>query len=113
MADFPPPVRQMLLDAGLGAATVDRVQVARIELAPGQPAGLHRHPCPVIGCVLAGAIRFQVAGEAETILRPGDAFHEPAGVEIPHFDNASELEPAVFLASYLLPPGEDRLIEML
>ena len=76
MADFPPPVRQILLDAGLGAATVDRVQVARIELAPGQPAGLHRHPCPVIGCVLAGTIRFQVAGEAETILRPGDAFHD-------------------------------------
>jgi quercetin dioxygenase-like cupin family protein len=87
--------------------------VTRIELAPGQPAGLHRHPCPVVGCVLAGEIRFQVAGQPEEILRAGDAFHEPAGVEIPHFDNASRSEPAVFVACYLLPPGEDRVIEML
>jgi hypothetical protein len=30
-----------------------------------------------------------------------------------HFDDASKHEPATFIASYLLPPGEDRLIEML
>ena len=47
------------------------------------------------------------------LLAAGDAFHEPAGVEIPHFDNASDAESAVFLACYLLPPGETRLIEML
>ena len=31
----------------------------------------------------------------------------------PHFDNALTSEPAIFLACYLLPPGETRLIEML
>jgi hypothetical protein len=31
----------------------------------------------------------------------------------PPFDNAFTSEPASFLACYLLPPGETRLIEML
>lgn len=87
--------------------------MTRIELLPGQVAGLHRHPCPVFGWVLAGRIRFQVADEAETILEAGHAFHEPAGVDIPHFDNASDDEAAVFVACYLLAPGQDRVLEML
>ena len=40
-------------------------------------------------------------------------FFEPANVRIPHFDNLSTTEAAVFVACYLLGPGEDRLIEML
>jgi quercetin dioxygenase-like cupin family protein len=96
-----------------GGPPVEHVKVARVELAPGQEAGRHLHPCPVVGCILSGAIRFQVADEPETRLQAGDAFFEPAGVEVPHFDNASSTEPAVFLACYLLPPGEERLIEML
>jgi quercetin dioxygenase-like cupin family protein len=106
--------REALLSAALaGGTTVERVEVARVELGPGQAAGLHLHPCDVVGCVLAGTIRFQVEGAQPMTLRPGDAFHEPANVRIPHFDNASETEPAVFAAFYLLPPGEDRLIVML
>ena len=102
------------MHADLGTATTcDHVQITRIVLAPGQPAGRHRHPCPVIGCVLAGAIRLQVAGHPEQILGPGDAFYEPAHTEIPHFDNASEDDPATFVACYLLAPGESELIEML
>ena len=49
----------------------------------------------------------------ERTLCAGDAFHEPAGAPIAHFDNASKDEPATFIAFYLLPPGEDSLIEML
>ncbi len=67
----------------------------------------------MVGYVAAGAIRFQVEGAAEQILRAGDAFHEPAGAPIAHFDNASKHEPATFVAFYLLAAGEDRLIEML
>jgi quercetin dioxygenase-like cupin family protein len=66
-----------------------------------------------VGCVLSGAIRFQVIGEPARVLAPGDAFFEPAHAEIAHFDNASEDEPAVFVAFYLLEPGETTLIEML
>ena len=109
----PPGARRDLLTAVLdGGFSVDRVRVVRVELAPAQTAGAHLHPCPVVGCVLSGAIRFQVAGEPETTLQPGDAFFEPANAEISRFDNASEDHSAVFVAYYLLPPGEERLIEM-
>jgi quercetin dioxygenase-like cupin family protein len=107
-------VRVPLLAAALtGRPEIERVQVARIELAPQQATGYHRHPCAVLGYVAAGTIRFQVEGQEERVLRPGDAFHEPAGAPVAHFDNASEREPATFIAFYLLPPGEERLIEML
>jgi quercetin dioxygenase-like cupin family protein len=103
-----------LLSAALtGPPSVERVEMARVELAPGQPAGRHFHPCDVVGYIESGAIRFQIAGEPERMLKAGDAFHEPANQEIAHFDNASGEQPATFLACYLLAPGEQRLIEML
>lgn len=112
--DRAPITRQDLLNAVFHESPViDRSRVSRIALAPGQAAARHLHPCHVIGCVLSGTIRFQVADQPATLLAAGDAFHEPQGVHIPHFDNASDSQPAVFLACYLLPPGEERPIEML
>ena len=114
MPEPSPVVRKALLEATFQAETViDRLEVARVELAPAQPAGLHLHPCPVVGWVIAGVIAFQVADSPVVTLQAGDALLEPANVRIPHFDNLSETEAAVFIACYLLPPGEDRLIEML
>jgi quercetin dioxygenase-like cupin family protein len=92
---------------------VARVEVARVELQPSQVAGRHRHPCAVVGQILEGTIRFQVEGEEKQLLEAGRAFYEPSGTTILCFDNASAVRPAVFSAFYLLPPGEDRLIEML
>ena len=107
-------VRVPLLDAALEARPeIGEVRSARIELGAGQESGRHRHPCDVVGYIAAGTIRFQVEGEEERTLRAGDAFHEPAGAPIAHFDNASADEPVTFIAFYLLPPGEDTLIEML
>ena len=107
-------VRVPLLEAALAPRPeIGHVRAARIELGPQQEAGRHRHPCDVVGYVAGGTIRFQVEGEGERILHAGDAFHEPAGAPIAHFDNASAEEPATFIAFYLLPPGEDTLIEML
>jgi quercetin dioxygenase-like cupin family protein len=104
-------VREPLLAAHLdGTPAIERVRSARIALAPGQATGRHHHPCPVVGYVAAGTIRFQIEGQPDRILTPGDAFHEPAGARIAHFDNASDTERAVFIAFYLLPPGEERLI---
>jgi quercetin dioxygenase-like cupin family protein len=108
-----PVIREPLLTAMLEADTpVERVEVARIELAPSQQTGLHFHPCPVVGCVLAGEIRFQVDGETERTLHAGDAFFEPANTRIANFDNRSDSDPATFVAFYLLPEGEERLIVM-
>ncbi len=109
-----PTSRRELLNARLeDGATIERARIGLVELPPAQQAGRHRHPCHVIGYVLSGLIRFQVADGPSELLVAGDAFHEPAGVEVLHFDNASDSEPAVFLACYLLPPGETRLIEMM
>jgi quercetin dioxygenase-like cupin family protein len=109
-----PIVRQSLLTAALdGSLPVGAVHAARIELAPSQPTGLHLHPCHVAGCVLEGTIRFQLEGEPERLLGPGDAFFEPAHARVAHFDNASAAEPAAFVAFYLLPQDEERLIVML
>jgi len=113
MTEPPPVVRQALLDATLPAETgVERVSVMRVELAAAQSAGLHLHLCPVVGWVVSGLVRFQVADGPVVLLRAGDAFFGPANVPIPQVDNSSQTEAAVFIACYLLPPGEDRLIEM-
>lgn len=107
-------VREPLLEAALaGTPAVERVQVARIELEPLQETDLHRHPCPVLGLVTSGTIRFQPEGEEERTLRPGDAFFEPQNARIAHFDNSSDSGPATFVAYYLLGPGETELIELL
>src|ERR1700689_2166624 len=82
MPDPRPILRHALLAATLQAETeVERVEVLRVELAPAQPAGLHRHPCPVVGWVIAGAIRFQVADGPMLILQAGDALHLPRSSE--------------------------------
>lgn len=81
-------------------------------MGAGQETGLHLHPCPVVGTITQGSIRFQIAGHSEKILRAGDAFFEPAHTRIAHFDATAE-GPAKFIACYLLGQDEDALIEML
>jgi quercetin dioxygenase-like cupin family protein len=103
-----------LLDVAVERSSgVARAHVSRVELAPGQATGLHRHPCDVVGYVVEGTVWFQPGGGAETLLHAGDAFHEPALAPIVRFDNASDTERVSFVACYLLPAGEERLIEML
>jgi quercetin dioxygenase-like cupin family protein len=107
-------VRHDLLTAALGnGRSVDRVEIKRIDLSPGQPTGPHRHPCPVVGHVVSGTILFQIEGRPAKALRAGDAFFEPANARIRHFDNPSPQEPASFVAFYLLGDDDRSLIEML
>jgi quercetin dioxygenase-like cupin family protein len=107
-------VRHHLLEVPLeGTPAIERSRVTRIDLAPGAPTGPHRHPCDVVGYVLEGTIRYRIDGEPERTLHPGDAFHEPKGVRMAAFDNASGTEPAAFLVCYLLSPGVEKIIEML
>jgi quercetin dioxygenase-like cupin family protein len=106
--------REALLTATLGHdASFERVEIKRIRLSPGQETGFHLHPCPVVGYIASGAIHFQIEGQAARRLNAGDAFYEPKGVRIAHFDNPSASEPATFIAFYLLEAGKSELIEML
>lgn len=105
-------VRKELYKANIGTQTISTVDVREIVLQPKQMGGLHRHPCPVITYVVEGTIRFQIRGEKEKIIGPGQVCYEPAGAIIEHFDNASDRAPAKFIPYYLLN-GQKELIEML
>jgi Uncharacterized conserved protein, contains double-stranded beta-helix domain len=107
-------IRKDLLTAAIaGRKDVARVEIKQIDFAPAQQTGLHRHPCPVVGYVARGSIRFQVEGEPAKLLSEGSAFFEPAGAKVVRFDNASTDAPATFVAFYLLSTDDQQIIEML
>lgn len=112
MHSHPEVVRKSLTTALIGRRNVERVEVKEIRLVPGQETGRHLHPCPVVGYIASGAIRFQIEGQPQRTLQAGEAFFEPSDTRIIHFDATAE-GPAVFIAFYLLGPGESKLIEML
>jgi quercetin dioxygenase-like cupin family protein len=75
--------------------------LVEVTYPPGGANPAHRHPCPVIGYVLEGAVRMQVQGQAERIFKPGETFFEsPADVHAVSA-NASPSEPARFLAYFV------------
>jgi quercetin dioxygenase-like cupin family protein len=82
-----------------------RVEIRRITIAPGYAAGLHVHNGPVFGSVEAGSAVYQIEGEAETVLGPGDVFYEPEGVRIARFD--AQEDGVTFLGYFLLADGMD------
>lgn len=108
--DVEPPVsRDVLLDVHLQhAKNTDRIQVRRIQIAPGRAAGVHVHNGPVVGSIVAGSVSFQVEGQSESVLGPGDVFYEPQGARITRFD--AEDDGVTFLAYFLLGSGEEPAI---
>ena len=94
---------RVVLSRSLPAMKGDRLKVTVLEVtyAPGAASPAHSHPCPVVGYVVAGAIRTQVKGEPEAVYQAGESFFEPAnGVHLISA-NASGTEPAKFLAYFL------------
>jgi quercetin dioxygenase-like cupin family protein len=76
------------------------VTLVQVTYGPGQSSQPHSHPCPVVGYVISGAVRMQVKGEAEQVYTPGQSFYEdPNGVHQVSA-NASQTEPATFLAFF-------------
>ena len=114
MPDTPPRIaRKELLTARFSPErAVASVEVQEVTLGTGQPVPLHLHPCPVVGVIRSGTIAFQIEGQPVQHLRPGDAFHEPAGVRVARFDAEGE-GPATFTVFYLLGPGEHEVIRVL
>ena len=101
-----PITRDVLLDARLAQAKdTHRVQVRRIRIIPGHAAGLHVHNGPVVGSIVDGSAVYQVEGERETVLRPGDVFYEPEGARIARFD--AQDAGVTFLAYFLLGPDQE------
>lgn len=106
--------RTPLLDQTLPPdSAVRSVRGQRIEFAPSQAGGRHRHPIAVFGVVTRGRFLFQVEGAPARVLETGDAFYKPAGTAIAHFDNASASEPAVISVFYLIDDPATALAEPL
>jgi quercetin dioxygenase-like cupin family protein len=101
-----PISRDILLEVGLGQAKdTHRIEIRRIRIVPGHAAGLHVHNGPVVGSIVEGSVVFQVDGEPESVLRPGDVFFEPEGARIARFD--AQDAGVTFLAYFLLGPGQE------
>ncbi|MEZ5293171.1 MAG: PQQ-dependent sugar dehydrogenase [Vicinamibacterales bacterium] len=79
-----------------GAALSARV--SEVTYPPGGVSTAHRHPCPVVGYVLDGAVRFAVNGEPARVVTAGETFFETLGDEHTVSANASDTAPARFLA---------------
>jgi quercetin dioxygenase-like cupin family protein len=78
-----------------------KATLVEVNYGPGESSEPHSHPCPVIGYVLAGALRTQVRGEKEAVYAAGESFYEPANGVHAVSANASQTEPAKFLAYFV------------
>lgn len=97
---------QLLLSIDFPNRPVAQIEGGEFHFPPGQLALIHSHAAPVVGYVAKGTILYQVEGMPPQVLKTGDAFYEPAGPRIIHFDNASQTEEAVFLDFNLEQAGE-------
>lgn len=75
--------------------------VLEVTQPPGGASAPHRHPCPVIGYVLDGAVRMQVKGQEAKVYRPGDTFFESPSDVHAVSENVSKDQPARFLAFFV------------
>src|SRR5579859_4067907 len=107
-----PVERKQLLKAVLENGFFTAADVREIHMPPGLQGGRHVHPCAVLGYIVDGTAVYQIEGKEEQILPAGSAFHEPAGVTIANFGNASDSQSMTFVAFYLLN-GDQELIQML
>lgn len=85
-----------LLTARFAPRAIHQIEVGDFHFTPGQVAPIHTHAAPTLGYVSKGSIVYQVEGQPVQLLKAGDAFYEPAGPRILHFDNGSPTEEAVF-----------------
>ena len=104
------PPRQLLLAVDFAPRAVAQVEIGDFRFAPGQLAPVHTHAAPAIGVVTQGTILYQVESQAMQVLKPGDAFYEPVGPRILHFDNASASQGAVFIDFNLEQAGEPFIV---
>jgi quercetin dioxygenase-like cupin family protein len=100
-----PVTRTLVLEQRLPEPRlVDHVELRRITIAPNFGTGLHVHNGPVFGSIESGSAVYQIEGEPESVLTPGDVFHEPEAARIARFD--AQEDGVTFLACFPAGPGE-------
>lgn len=70
-----------------------------VTYPPGGKSAPHRHPCAVVGYMLAGTMRMKV-NDAEHVYKAGDTFYESPNDVHRSAVNPSATEPARFLAYF-------------
>ncbi len=88
------------------AMTGWQVTAAEVTTPPGVVDPRHQHPGFVLGYVLEGELRFQVAGEPERVVHAGEMFYEPPGSVHAVSGSASPTKPVRFLALILAEKGK-------
>ena len=86
----------------------DKQSATLVELyvPAGRKSKPHKHAGFVLGYVIEGEFRFQIAGEPERILRAGDIFYEPPGATHVLSESASPDKPARVLAIVIAESGK-------
>ncbi|WP_128381554.1 cupin domain-containing protein [Streptomyces cavernae] len=82
-----------------------------VEWPPGDPGTPpHRHPGPAFGYVIEGAVRFEIEGEPERVVKAGETFWEPGG-DVIHYQDGNALTEAQtrFTVTMLCEPGQPML----
>jgi quercetin dioxygenase-like cupin family protein len=77
------------------------VKLVEVSYAPGASSKAHSHPCPVVAYVVGGAIRVHIKGAPETVYRAGETFYEAPNSAHLVSANASDKEPAKFVAIFI------------
>jgi quercetin dioxygenase-like cupin family protein len=76
------------------------VKLVEVSYPPGASSKPHSHPCPVVAYVLDGALRVHIKGTPEAVYRAGESFYEAPNSAHLVSANASDKEPARFLAFF-------------
>lgn len=82
------------------------VALLRVDYAPGAGDPVHRHDADVFVYVLSGSVEMQVRGGDPVTLGPGDTFTEKRSDIHVVGRNASDTEPASFLAFFVKDRGK-------
>jgi quercetin dioxygenase-like cupin family protein len=77
------------------------VVVVSVDYAPGAGSTKHRHPGPVFGYVVRGAIVSQLGTEPPVTYEEGEMWYEPPGAAHSTSRNASETGPAKLLTFFV------------
>jgi quercetin dioxygenase-like cupin family protein len=101
---------KLLLEQDFGTLTINKIDIGEVHRPKGQKAPLHTHAAPVFGYISKGSISYQVEGQEPQLLREGDAFYEPAGPNILHFDNVSDSEETIFTVFNLQKNGQPLIV---
>jgi quercetin dioxygenase-like cupin family protein len=75
--------------------------IIEVTYAPGGSSVAHRHPCPVIGYVISGALRSRAGDAPESTYTAGQTFYEAPNSLHSVSANASTTQPVTFLAYFV------------